>query len=126
MSSTSQSDHVFILGDLNINLLDPIAIENDFINNCHSNSPIPLINKPTRNANNNPSIIDHIWTNPLYDTFNSIFLFDITDLYPIFTIATVNCPQKRICVKFRDHSGQNLTKLKSSVEHYLNNRVQIN
>ena len=34
------------------NLLDPIAIENDFINNCHSNSLIPLINKPTRNTNN--------------------------------------------------------------------------
>ena len=33
LSSTSQSDHVFIVGDLNINLLDPIAIENDFINN---------------------------------------------------------------------------------------------
>ena len=46
LSSTSQSDHVFIVGDLNINLLDPIAIEIDFINNCHSNSLIPLsINK---------------------------------------------------------------------------------
>ena len=38
LSSTSQSGNVFIVGDLNINLLDPIAIENDFINNCHSNS----------------------------------------------------------------------------------------
>ena len=74
LSSTSQSDHVFIVGDLNINLLDPIAIENDFINNCHSNSFIPLINKPTRNANNNPSFLDHIWTNQLYDTLNGIFL----------------------------------------------------
>ena len=61
LSSTSKSDHVFIVGDLNINLLDPTEIENDFINNCHSNSLIPLINKPTRNANNNPSILDHIW-----------------------------------------------------------------
>ena len=32
LSSTSQSDHVFIVGNLNINLVDPIAIENDFIN----------------------------------------------------------------------------------------------
>ena len=126
MSSTSQSDHVFIVGDLNINALDLIAIENDFINNCHSNLLIPLINKPTRNANNNPSIIDHIWTNQLYDTFNGIFLLDITDYYPIFTIAPINCPQRRIRVKFRDHSGQNLAKLKIEVEHYLNNHVQIN
>ena len=101
LSSTSQSDHVFIVGDLNINLLDPIAIENDFINNCHSNYLIPLINKPTRNANNNPSILDHIWTNQLYDIFNDIFLLDITDHYPI-TIALINCPQKRIMEIIQD------------------------
>ena len=65
VASTSQSDHVFIVGYLNINLLDPIAMENDFINNCHSNSLIPLINQPTRNPNNNPSILDHVWTNQL-------------------------------------------------------------
>ena len=93
LSSTSQSDHVFIVGDLNINLLDTIAIENDFINNCHSNSLIPLINKPTRNANNNPSILDHIWSNQLYDTFSGVFLLYITDHYPIFTIAPIKCPQ---------------------------------
>ena len=38
LSSTSESDHVFIVGDLNINLLELIAKSNDFINNCHSNS----------------------------------------------------------------------------------------
>ena len=126
MSSTSQSDHVFLVVHLNINLRHPIAIENDFINNCHTNFLIPLINKPTPNANNNPSILDHISTNQLYDAFNGIFLLDITDHYPIVTIAPINCPQKRIRVKFRDHSGQNLTKLKIEVEHYFNNHVRIN
>ena len=99
------------LGLLNINLLDSIAIENDFINNSHSNPLIPLISKPTSNANNNPSILDHIWTNQLYDTFNSILLLDIADHYPIFAIAPINCPQKRIRVKYKDHSGQNLALL---------------
>ena len=93
LSSTSQSDHVFIVGDLNINLLDPTAIENDFINKCHSNSLIPLINKPTRNANNNPIILDHIWSNQLYDTFDGIFLLYVTDHCPIFTIVPINCPE---------------------------------
>ena len=125
MSATSQSDYVFIVGDLNINLLDPTAIENDFINNCHSNSLIPLINKPTRYANNK-SILDHIWSNQLYDTFNGIFLLDITDHYPIFTIVPINCPQKRSRVKFRDHSKQNIARLKLEVERYVNNHVQIN
>ena len=93
---------------------------------CHSNTPFPLINKPTRNANNNSCILDHTWTNQLYDTFNGIFLLDITDHYPIFTIAPINCLQKRIRVKFWDHSGQNLAKLRFKVEHYLNTHVQIN
>ena len=79
---------------------------NNCNNNCHSNPLIPLINKPTSNASNNPTIIDHIWTNQLYDTFNGIFLLDITDRYPIFTIVPVNCPQKQIRIKFRHHSGQ--------------------
>ena len=126
LSSTSQSDHVFIVRDLNINLIDHTAIENDFINNCHSNSLIPLINKPTRNANNNPSVLDHIWSNQLYDTFNGIFLLNITDQYPIFTIVPINCPQKRIRVKFRDHFRQNIAGLKLAVERYVNNRAQIN
>ena len=57
---------------------------------------------------------------------HGIFLLDITDHYPILTIAPINCPQKRIRVKFRDHSAQNLVKLKIEVEHYLSNHVQIN
>ena len=47
----------------------------------------------------------------------------VTDHYKVITIVPINCPQKRIRVKFRDYSGQNLAKLK---EHYLNNHVQIN
>ena len=87
------------------------------------NSLIPLISTHTHNANNNPSILDHIQTNQMYNTFNSIFLLDITDHYQIFTIAQINCPQNRIRVKFTDHSRQNLAKLKIEVEHYLNNPV---
>ena len=99
---------------------------NNFINNCQSNSHFLLINKPTRNANNNPSILDHICSNQLYDALNGIFLSDITDHYPIFTIVPINCPQKRIRVKFRDNSRQNIAKLKLEVERYVNNHVEIN
>ena len=71
-------------------------------------------------------IIYGLVTNQLYDTFNSIFLLDVTDHYLIFTFVTIYCPQKRIRVKFRDYSRQNLAKLKIEREHYLNNYVQIN
>ena len=59
----------------------------------------------------------------LYDTFNGIFLLDITDHYQIFSIVPINCPQKRIRVKFRDHSRKNKAKLE--LERYVNNHVQI-
>ena len=36
-------------------------------------------------------ILDHIWTNQLYDTFNGIFLVDIIDHYTqYFTIVSLN------------------------------------
>ena len=53
-----------------------------------------------------------------------MFLLDITDHYPIFTIVPINCPQKRIRGKFRDHSRQNIARLK--VERYVNNHVPVN
>ena len=55
-----------------------------------------------------------------------VFFIDVTDHYQIFTIAPINCHQNLIRVKFRDNSGQHLAKLKIKVQHYLNNRVQIN
>ena len=64
-------------------------------------------------------------SNQLYDTFNGIFLLDITDHYPIFTIVTIYCPSKPIRFKFRDHSRQNIAILELEVERYVNNHVQI-
>ena len=43
----------------------------------------------------------------------------------MFTIAPINCLQKRNRIKVRDRSGQNLARLKIEVEHYLNNHVPI-
>ena len=64
---------MYSLLGINVNLLDPIERENDFINNCHSNFPIPLINKPTRNANNQSKYSRLYIDYQLYDTFNGIF-----------------------------------------------------
>ena len=103
-SSTSQSDHVFI-----VNLLDLTAIENSFINNCHSNSLIPQINKPTRKE-----ITIWVFSIIIYMVKSAARYIQwyvcirITDHYPIFTIVPIKCPQKRIRVKFRDHSRQNI------------------
>ena len=100
-------------------------------NNLQSNSFIPLINEPTHNVDNNSSILDHIWSNELYNTFSGIFLADITHHYTqyVFTIVPLTVldrPQKRIRVRYLDHSWENLAKRKLEVKHYLNNHLQIN
>ena len=76
-SSISQSDHVFIVGNFNINFLDPFAIEIILL----SNQIILSIIKST------VRYIQH-----------GIFLLDITDHYTIFAIVPIkiNCPQNRI------------------------------
>ena len=48
------------------------------------------------------------------------FSLDITDHYQIFSILPINCPQKRLRVKFRDHSRQNIARLELEVERYDN------
>ena len=72
-------------------------------------------------------IVTHrpIWpiSNQPYDTLNGMFLLDITDHYPIFTIVPINYPQRRIRVKYRDHSGQNIARLKLEVKQYVNTHV---
>ena len=54
------------------------------------------------------------------------FLLDITDHYPIFNLVPINCPKKRIHVKFTDHSRKNIARLKLEIECYVNNHAQIN
>ena len=56
----------------------------------------------------------------------SIFIRYNWSLPNIYHCIPINCPQKRIHVKFRDHSGQNIARLKLEVESYLNNNVEIN
>ena len=40
-------------------------------------------------------------------------------------MVPINCHLKRSRVKYRDHSGQNIARLKLEVEPYANNHVQI-
>ena len=55
-----------------------------------------------------------------------MFLLGIFDHYQIFAIVPINCSQKQILVKFRDHSVQNFARLRLEIKFYFNNRCQIN
>ena len=86
----AEQNIIYLLGDFNINLLN---IENhtqssDFLDLLYSHSFMPLINKPTRVTANSATIIDHIFCNEIHNSrlFNGIFVTEITDHYPIFSI----------------------------------------
>ena len=54
-----------------------------------------------------------------------IFIRYNWSLYPIFTIVPINCPQKRIRVKLRDHSRQDINRLELEEERYVCSHVEI-
>lgn len=113
---------VFLVGDFNIDLLNPIASEKDFIDLCRSYTYVPLITKPTHVTHTSESIIDHFWTNNLTDLKSGVINCDITDHFPIFCVVPVKenyqQPVKKV---FRDHSTACLSRLKANVVNSLDN-----
>jgi hypothetical protein len=117
----SSSDVVFIAGDFNIDLLQPVASEKNFIDVMRSSFFIPLITKPTHVSDNRASIIDHIWTNATVEVKSGIFPSDVTDHYPIFALFSLCVRGKPIVKKFRDHAPDNLALLKRRFHEFSNN-----
>ena len=121
MNKFPQQTHVYIVGDFNIDLLNPDKLGIDFINNCHMNSYAPLITTATRITNTSATLIDHIWTNELYDSFSGVLDCIATDHYPIFTKIHVNAQiNSYVRKKFGDHSEANIAKLQTEVSSFVN------
>ena len=77
----------FLTGDFNFCLLkhQQSSHVSDFINRMFSGGMINLINHPTRMGNNQPSLLDHIWTNKIQSYESGILLNYMSDHFPIFT-----------------------------------------
>ena len=83
------------MGDLNIDLIkhDTHQPTSDFLYLKHTLSMIPLIRKPTRVTAQTASLIDHFFTNDLFDAFNhprSILCATFTDHYGVVHISEGN------------------------------------
>lgn len=86
---------IFVLGDLNIDMLKPAANTIDFINLMYSYSLFPTINRPTRVSEETASLIDHIWTTEIHkNSKNFIIETDITDHYPIVSQFAIFFPEQ--------------------------------
>ena len=76
------------MGDYNINLLNygKHKETSEFVDLIHSYSFISLINKPTRLASQNATLIDNIFTksyNHIENTFQCLIVSDVSDHCPI-------------------------------------------
>ena len=85
------TDIFIFAGDFNLNLLDYNTNRkvHNFLSLIYENGMIPEINKPTRVTRKTATIIDHILTNSLFDTFfkTVIFKSDISDHFPIWFLS---------------------------------------
>ena len=80
---------VFLMGDWNLNLINHHCHKatSDFLDLLYSRMYFPLITRPTRIRANKASLIDNIFTNdPLRPSISGLFLNDISDHLPIFSL----------------------------------------
>ena len=84
---------VFLMGDWNLNLINHHChkVTSDFLDLLYSRMFFPLITRPTRIMASKNSLIDNIFTNdPLCPSISGLFLNDISDLLPIFSLILHN------------------------------------
>ena len=110
----------YLMGDLNINLLncDKHIPSNEFLNLMYAHSYIPLISKATRISKSSATLIDNIFTNNImFDNMNGILVTDISDHFPIFTIAK-HATRKQIPITkdIRIFNEINISKFKTKLQ----------
>ncbi|XP_065663015.1 putative histone-lysine N-methyltransferase 1 [Hydra vulgaris] len=122
-------DHVFLAGDLNIDLKKHASNNNvkNFINTLLQSNLIPTINKPTRVTNNSSRLLDNIVTNNFHNNRlnTGIIKTDLSDHFPTFlvtnNIINNNIPSKTTI--FRRQINENSVK---QFQNLLRNNVDWN
>ena len=86
--------YIYLVGDINVNLLNKTNASQSLVEIMVSNSLFPLCTKPTRVKDGSASLIDHFWTNDLQrHCHNHIVLDNITDHFPLLTTFSCNLNQ---------------------------------
>ena len=80
--------HIYIMGDLNINLMlnENELNDNDLLTAFNSYTLYPLINKPTRISSTSATLIDNIFTNVCTEFSSGVLYSDVSDHLPIFAV----------------------------------------
>ena len=123
ISNFRPSQPVVIIGDLNIDLLQPTPPELFFIETLRSFSYVPLVTKPTHvNVSTGAaSLIDHIWSNQFVGAKCGVLVSGVTDHYPVFVEYLIRQSHEIIKKTFRDHSDTCVTALREEMSKFISN-----
>ena len=121
ISAIPRSTLVYIIGDMNIDMLSPCEAMEEYCSIMQSASYLPVITEPTRVTNDTSTLLDHIWTTQLHEVVSGVIDISITDHFPTFLstyldISLANTPIRKI---FRDHSDSAIINLKRDVIEFL-------
>ena len=132
LATIPRATYTYIVGDTNVDLLEPNAVMEEYCAVLQSLSYLPVITVPTRVVGNSVTLLDHMWTNQLHEVVSGAIEVAITDHFPTFlsTFHNIDSSSMSIQKTFRDHSELSITNLKNEMELYLINsrelREQIN
>jgi len=123
LSNVRRSEYVFVVGDLNIDLLSDDDSGQGFVDVCHASSFLPLIDVPTHTSvTSRDTCLDHVWFNQLHDSVSAVFKVDITDHFPLLSTFSFNGRKVSRTIKtFRDHSQISLFRLRNEIQAYSDN-----
>ena len=123
LTNFNNTDKIMIVGDLNLNLFNPLNLTyiDNFIDNMLSLSFWPIINKPAKvnpdNITTRYSLIDQIWSNfkLSYNNLCGILHVVQTDHFPIFYVTKMKLISKYKKVSFKIFSDENIIKFVSTI-----------
>lgn len=124
LSNLSNTKHIIIIGDLNINILpnNQHPQSQDYINMLEFHGLVSTVNSPTRTTNGSKSCIDHIMVKSKKPSKSIVYQSTITDHYStIFAIQTATKTNKcNLPIVYNKINFQNLiTNFKNKSWHEL-------
>jgi len=112
-------DSVFLVGDMNVDLINPTVLESEFFDMLRASSFVSIVNAITHVTPNGGTCIDHVWFNRLYDVEAGVIRVDISDHYPVFAIIPVQSHSNEYFLKrFRDHSNNSLMSVRDRLQEF--------
>ena len=123
---TKENKLCYLMGDFNVNLMNyqKNNLTGEFLDSMFSHLLIPMINRPTRITSHTATLIDNILTNNTKaDTLlNGLFLTDISDHLPIFSIWLENKTEfndnENPAYFCREKTEGNIEKFKDKITNY--------